>query len=132
MPVRNDENLSELKEVEFMPSTLETIDHAMYRWLDETLNLYTTTNKGWTKVPVVWVSAERAYQIKNNKELRDSKGTLKLPIITIEKTSITKDSTMLGRLTAHLPGVDDEKGGSITIARRIQQEKTSNLSLIHI
>jgi len=128
MPVRNDENLSELKEVEFMPSTLETIDHAIYRWLDETLNLYTTTNKGWTKVPIVWVSAERAYQIKNNKELRDSRGTLKLPIITIEKTSITKDSTMLGRLTAHLPGVDDERGGSITIARRIQQEKTSNFA----
>ena len=128
MPVRNEENVDNLKEIEFMPSTLETIDHAMYKWLDETLNLYTTTNKGWTKTPVVWVSAERAFQIKNNKELRDSKGVLKLPIITIERTSITKDPSMLGRMTAHLPGVDDEKGGSITIARRIQQEKTSNFA----
>ena len=128
MPVRNEENVGELKEIEFMPSTLETIDHAMYRWLDETLDLYTTTNKGWTKVPIVWVSAERAFQIKNDKGLRDSKGVLKLPIITIERTSITKDPSMLGRMTAHLPGVDDERGGSITIARRIQQEKTSNFA----
>ena len=128
MPVRNEENVGELKEIEFMPSTLETIDHAMYKWLDETLNLYATTNKGWTKAPIVWVSAERAYQIKNNKGLRDSKGVLKLPIITVERTSITKDPSMLGRLTAHLPGVDDARGGSITIARRIQQEKTSNFA----
>ena len=128
MPVRNKHNEAPLKEITFMPSTLETIDYAIYKWLDETLNLYTTTNTGWEKVPVVWVSAERAYQIKNKKELRDSNGALKLPIITIEKTSITKDPTMHGRLTAHIPGVNDEKGGSIIVARRIQQEKTSNFA----
>ena len=42
----------------FVPSTIETIDLAMYDWLDKTLNLHTTTNEGWKKVPAIWVSAE--------------------------------------------------------------------------
>ena len=128
MPVRNKENEAKLKEITFMPSTLETIDRAFYEFIDDKLNIFTSTNKGWNKTPVLWVSAERAFQIKNNKELRDSNGVLKLPIITIEKTSITKDPTMHGRLTAHIPDVDDPRGGTIVIARRIQQEKTSNFA----
>jgi len=35
---------------------------------------------------------------------------------------------MHGRLTAHIPDIDDERGGTIVIARRIQQEKTSNFA----
>jgi hypothetical protein len=128
MPVRNKENEAKLKEITFMPSTLETIDRAFYGFIDDKLNIFTSTNKGWNKTPVLWVSAERAFQIKNNKQLRDSNGVLKLPIITIEKTSITKDSTMHGRLTAHIPDVDDPRGGTIVVARRIQQEKTSNFA----
>ena len=112
MPVRNKENEAKLKEITFMPSTLETIDRAFYEFIDDKLNIFTSTNKGWNKTPVLWVSAERAFQIKNNKELRDSNGVLKLPIITIEKTSITKDPTMHGRLTAHIPDVDDPRAWS--------------------
>lgn len=128
MPVRNKENEANLKEITFMPSTLETIDRAFFEFIDETLNIFSTTNKGWIKTPVLWVSAERAFQIKSDKALRDSNGVLKLPIITIEKTSVTKDSTMHGRLTAQIPDVNDERGGTIVIARRIQQEKTSNFA----
>jgi len=128
MPVRNKENEAPLREIDFIPSTLETIDRAFFKFIDETLDIFTTTNKGWIKVPVLWVSAERTFQIKNNKKLRDSHGVLKLPIITIEKTSIAKDSTMPGRLTAHIPDINDERGGTVTIARRIQQEKTSNFA----
>ena len=70
-----------LHEIEFMPSTLETIDRAMLRYVDEDLNLFTTTNDGFKKVPVLWVSAERAFQIKHNKDLRDKEETLILPLI---------------------------------------------------
>ena len=59
---------SKLQEIEFMPSSLETIDRAMIRFVDEDLNLFTNTNEGFKKVPVLWVTAERAFQIKHNKE----------------------------------------------------------------
>ena len=60
-----------LREVQFMPSTLETIDRAIFRFIDEEINLHVNSNKGWKKVPTIWVSAERAFQSKNDKDLRD-------------------------------------------------------------
>ena len=114
------------KEISIMPSTIETIDKAFFRWLDEELNIFSTTNKGWKKVPVIWVSAERAHQIKNNKDLRDPNGVLRLPLITLERSSIVKDPSSKGVAWAHLPPRKDAKGGAIEIARTINQEKTSN------
>ena len=86
------------------------------------------TNKGFEKVPVIWVSSERAYQIKSKKELRDSEGTIVMPVITIERTAIAKD---LGIKGAHYGDQfinRDEKGGGLVIARRIQQKKTSEFN----
>jgi len=97
-----------LKEIIFMPSTIETIDQAIYKYVNETMDLHTTTNKGFIKVPVVWVAAERSHQIKSNRELRDRKGTLKFPIITIERASMVKDPSFRGTFQAHMP--DHGKG----------------------
>ena len=115
-----------LKEVVFMPSTLETIDTALFDYIDKGLDIHTKTNKGWKKAPVIWVSAERAFQIKNNKELRDSKGTLKLPLLTLSRDSISKDSNFKGVAWSHIPPINDPKGGFITVARTINQQKTAN------
>ena len=115
-----------LKEVSFMPSTIETIDRAFFNYIDDGLNIFSNTNGGWKKVPVLWVSAERAHQIKKEKGLRDSKGILKLPIITVERKGMKKDPEMKGVAWAHVPEVNDAKGGAITIARRIKQDKTAN------
>ena len=54
----------------FKPSTIETIDYAVYDWINEELNIFANTNKGFKKVPIEWVAAERSYQIK---EQRDGK-----------------------------------------------------------
>jgi len=115
-----------LKEISIMPATLETIDVALYKWLDEELDLFSTTNKGWKKVPVVWAGSERAHQIKNDKELRDSSGVLKFPMVTVSRESVVKDSNFKGVAWAHIPPVNDAKGGAINVARRIGQLKTSN------
>ena len=117
---------SKLKEITFMPSTVETIDRAFLDFVDNKLDIFSTTNKGWEKVPVLWVSAERAFQIKRDKGLRDSKGILKLPLITIERKGMKKDPSMKGVAWAHIPEVNDNKGGALTIARRIKQDKTAN------
>ena len=115
-----------LKEVSFMPSTIETIDRSFIDFIDNKLDIFATTNKGWEKVPVLWVSAERAFQIKRDKGLRDSKGILKLPLITIERKGMKKDPNMKGVAWAHIPEVNDNKGGALTVARRIKQDKTAN------
>ena len=128
--------MSKIKEYEITPSTIETIDRAFFTWLDENLNAHATTNKGWKKVPVIWLSAERAYQIKNNKELRDSTGALKLPLISVEKQSIVKDPQDKGGHYAALPDninyptdkLTSVRGGVREINRRIEQKKTADFA----
>jgi len=114
-----------LQEIEIMPSSLETIDGAMLRFIDEDLNLSVTTNDGFKKVPVLWVTAERAYQIKHNKDLRDNSELLVLPLISINRASVNKDPTRKGTIYANLYPEPDAKGGTITVARQINQKKTA-------
>lgn len=119
--------MSELtQEVTFQASTIETVDFAVYNWLNEKMNIHSTTSEGWRKVPVIWTSAERTHQIKNDKDIRDSSGMIKYPIITLERTTVNKDVNKKGSVPANIRNINDEKGGTITIARVIQQEKTSN------
>jgi len=110
----------------FKPSTLETIDYAAYSWLKEQMDIFCTTNKGFKKVPVVWVAGERAWQVKNHKDLRDNDGALIFPIMTIQRDSFTKDLTKKGMFYGNIPPTPDRKGGSITIARKVKQDKTAN------
>ena len=121
-----------LKEITFMPSTAENIDQAIFKFINEELDLFATTNKGRKKVPVIWVSAERAHQIKNNRDLRDNNGVLKLPLITVERTALTKDPAFKGTWQAHMPdsGRTYHKVRRVNIpaARRINQNKTSNFA----
>jgi|TARA_R100000049_G_C1947174_1_gene92791 hypothetical protein len=116
-----------LQEIEFMPSSLETIDRAFYRFVDEDVNLFATTSEGFKKVPVLWVTAERSYQIKawENKELRDTEQTLRFPLATVHRASVTKDPTRKGTVYANLYAVPGARGGVITTARTINQKKTA-------
>ena len=115
------------KETPFVPSTLENIDLALYKWTTD-LQLATSTNDGFKEAPIIWLGTERAYQIKNNKELRDSSGKLKLPLITITRDSVAKDPNFKGSFQADLSETNDYRGGAITIRRRIKQDKTRNFA----
>lgn len=108
------------------PSNLENIDAAMFNWLNQEMDVYANTNRGWKKTPVIWLGGERAHQIKHNRDLRDRHGSYILPIITIQRTNMTKDLKKKGRYWANIPGRNDEKGGSINIVQEINQEKTAN------
>ena len=123
--IGNKKVADKLQEIEFAASSLETIDSAMLKFIDEELNLSVSTNDGFKKVPVLWVSAERAYQIKHNKELRDKEETFILPLISINRASVTKEPTKRGTIFANLYPELDAKGGTITIARKINQKKTA-------
>jgi len=114
-----------LKELKFSVSNLETIDQAMLKFVDEELDLSVSTNTGFKKVPVLWVTSERSYQIKHNKELRDDEQTFILPLISLNRASVTKDPTFKGSVYANLYPRPDARGGTIEIARRINQKKTA-------
>ena len=115
----------ELREIEIRQSSIEDMDYAVFNWLNETLDIHATTNRGWKKVPVIWVAGEKVHQSKKNQRLRDSGGALILPLITVERTGYVKDKTRKGTGWSMVPEANDKKGGAITIARRIKQDKTA-------
>ena len=117
-----------LKEINFAPSTLETVDYAIYDYMNEEFDLHVTTNKGFEKVPVIWVASERSHQIKNKKELRDDEGAIIMPVITIERVSVAKKLNVKGSYFGGQFINKDEKGGAVVVARRIQQKKTSEFN----
>jgi len=120
-----------LSEVGMLNSSIETIDYAIVSWLKEDLALSATTNKGWNKVPVFWQSPERAFQVKDDKSLRDNDGVLILPVISIERTGIVKDPARKGSFQAHLYSKDKNgRAGRMVIAKQIVQDKTRNFAVV--
>jgi|ETNvirenome_2_60_1030617.scaffolds.fasta_scaffold00186_20 hypothetical protein len=114
------------KSIPFAPSTIDNVDAAMLDYVENKLNIFTTTHKGFERVPVVWVSPERGFSAKKDRLFRDSTGALILPIISIERTNVAKDLSKKGSIWGNVVPVADEKGGSIRVARRIKHDKTSN------
>jgi hypothetical protein len=127
MPFRTKMNQQLKVGYSLTPSTLENIDQAVYDFLNDKLNIYADSNKGFQKVPVIFSIPERAYQIKNDPTLRSEPGsTLIYPLISIDRTSINKDPTKRGPFGVYIPPYYDfyNRGGSVDIARMVQQEKT--------
>lgn len=117
------------KEFSIVASSFEDIDLSLYNFVDNTLNLHTTTNKGMEKVPVLWLGSERAFQIKNNRDYRDSVGKLRLPLISIERASVEKDKTFKGNIQSHVPvtkDVREYRQGAFKLVSKLNQEKTRN------
>ena len=118
-----------LEEVGMLASTLEDIDYSLTSWVKEDLALTARTNEGRLRVPVLWQAPERAFQVKNSKELRDQQGSLKLPLISIERTDVAKDPAHKGSYQAQIYSNDlDGRTGRMVIARRIVQDKTRNFA----
>ena len=124
-----------LKELGMLGSSIEDIDYAMMSWLKEDLELSTLTNEGNKRVPVLWQTPERAFQIKKNHDLRhpidDGGGVITLPVVSIERTGIVKDPARKGGFQAHLySDRRDGRTGRMVIAKRIKQDKTRNFAVV--
>jgi hypothetical protein len=128
-----------LKEIGMLVSDIENIDYSVMSWMKEDLDLSSITNEGFKSVPVLWQTPERAFQVKNKKELRDENGAITLPVVSVERTNIVKDPNRKGGFQAHLYSVTGEpknkKGGlngttgRMVIGRRIKQDKTRNFAV---
>jgi len=119
-----------LSEIGMLASSIEDIDASVLDWLKEDLELSATTNEGWKSVPIFWQTPERAFQVKNNKDLRDDNGSIILPVISVERTGITKDPTRKGCFQAHLYSEDKNgRTGRMILAKQIVQDKTRNFAV---
>tara|TARA_B100000282_G_scaffold197409_1_gene144328 strand:+ start:672 stop:1517 length:846 start_codon:yes stop_codon:yes gene_type:complete len=112
-------------------SRIENIDTAMYKFIDEQMNLHTNSPSGMKKVPILMVSAERVALSKKDSRVRDADGALIMPLITIERTSMTKSPSEKGTVWANIPSVDKVKGGSIPVMQKMVQGKTANFKNAH-
>jgi len=124
------EKNSAVREMTMMPSTIETIDHSLHDWLNEEVNPFATTNGGWEKVDIRWVSGERSWQVKADRDIRDNSSRIILPMITMHRTGMQKDPSMKGVAWAHIPSDSDAKGGArtLTVSRRIEPVKTAKFA----
>ena len=110
-----------------VPSTLETIDMALYDWLNQTIDLFATRNDGWRKVPIIWLTQERAFQIKDDREMRElGTESLKFPMISVQRTTVKKTDPKDSPIPAKLFANSD--GTTLTIARKVKQSKTKNFA----
>jgi len=109
-------------------SDLEDIDFAVYKFVDERLNLHTKTNKGFKKVPTIWSGAERAHNVKDDDINRNLQGMITLPVISLERKSMVKDDKARTIPYATVDPIGDLKGGHLTINKVIKQDKTRNFA----
>ena len=115
------------KQKSINPSTLETIDFALYNWINDTLDIYTDSNDGRRKVPIIWITAERAFQVKNDKELReiDSQSII-YPAMVVERTSVSKTNANERVVPGNIFPQMDRKRGAFPLYRRVVKDKTQN------
>ena len=113
----------ETKNLPIVANTIETVDAAFYEYVQK-LNLFCETINGRTKIPVIWSSAERSYQIKDNPTFRDKNGSLIPPIISLERISITKDPNKKGQFQSGVTPKNDR----YYITKVLNQDKTSNFA----
>ena len=116
------------RDVNIFRSDLEDIDTALFNFVKESLDISTKTNKGFKKVPVIWSSAERAHNIKDDNIERDKQGMIILPTISIERSNVKKSTDKIAVPYAAIDPRGDLKGGSIQINKVIQQKKTSEFA----
>ena len=121
------EKFDSSREIHFEPSTIESIDRAVYDYIED-LNLFTDTNEGSKKVPVLWGTSERSFLTKSKKEVRDQQGTLKFPLISVRRTSMSKPLASGGAFQGNVPENSDKQGGSLVISRTIHHKKTSEFA----
>ncbi len=121
------EKFGEIKKVHFEPSTIETIDRSIYDFIED-LHLSVDTNGGSKQVPVLWGTSERSFLTKDKKDVRDQQGLLKLPLITIRRTGLTKSLASKGAFQGNVLENSDEQGGALVVSRVINQEKSSKFA----
>ena len=83
--------------------TIETVDQAMFDYLDKRLAPTVDVERGRKRVPIIYASGERWKLIRKNK-FRDKNGTLVLPIISVRRIHIDPTEGF-GGMTGEVPEI---------------------------
>lgn len=108
-------------DVKYDNITLETIDRAIYDWLNKTVDSHVAYPNGERKkVPIVMASGERWVTARERKGLRDGNGVLILPIVSLRRSMVDTlpTSMTLGTETAN-----------IQISRRVSKKTNELMNL---
>lgn len=121
------------EEMILKPSNQETVDYAVLRWIDETLNIHSETNSGFKKVPIIWLTAERAHLVKSSRELRQpDSDALIFPLISIKRESMERAQAAArpipGNLFKQRVNGLDFPINQFYVGKKIQQDKTNNFA----
>ncbi len=106
---------------------LEDIDWSVDNWV-RGMDIFVEQSPevgGFKQVPVVWIGAERSFQSKVYKDLRDVSGSLNPPFITISRTSLSKDLDNKGQHWSNVPAIRDYMGGVFPVKTEIRHDKTA-------
>jgi hypothetical protein len=132
MPKRTDVTENNITSIPIRPSTLETIDYAIFSYIKKSLNIHVDTNEGYKRVPVIFQTQERPVMVKDSPEIRDAgygaHDSLIYPLISIQRSSVNKDVSRRGKYYSPLPQNADGTTGRIEIARTVNQLKTRDRS----
>lgn len=101
---------------EIKPTTIETVDQAVFDYFDKKLAIKVDTERGREQVPTLFVGGERWKLIRKN-NFRDENGTLILPIIAIKRVDIDR-TPGFGGMAQEVPEV---------VVSRVIHPKSSNL-----
>jgi len=125
--------IPKIEKVIFNPSNFETIDYSVYNWVDNVINVSVNSNTEFSKVPVIWLTSERSYQVKKNKELRQvGSDSLIFPLISIKRSSTEKaemsERPIPGNIFKSQHSGRDYKANPFYLSKKINQEKTKNFA----
>lgn len=98
------------------PVTIETVDGAVFDFFDKKLDIKVDSPSGRKKVNTIFTGGERWAMVRQN-GFRDKDGTLILPVVSVRRRDIIRNSTLGGMTSGQK---------SITVSKRVHP-KTSNI-----
>jgi hypothetical protein len=119
------------EDFELPPVGIEDVDRAMFNLFNKQVPLHVTTNGKTESVPIIFASGERFATRARQNPVRDDQGQFILPLMTIERKSLSTDKMFMGGRGI---GVDT---GDLTIKRRLSpkdrryQNTINKLALEH-
>jgi len=84
---------------------LNDIDEAVFYYFNEVIKPYVEQNGERIAVPVIYSSPERWKSYQKDGYYRDKNGGIMLPIIAIQRDTVTKDRTVTNKLDSNSPNL---------------------------
>ena len=84
---------------------IQDIDEAVFYYFDNVIQPFVYQNGERRNVPIIYGSPERWKSFQRDGYYRDADGAVMLPIIVIQRNTITKDRSTYNKLDANMPNL---------------------------